>query len=154
MKWVVSRVIKMMTTFSSLNTVTNVNFLGCLNLAWHIFFVPHSGWARVKWDFCFQLISNSKVYLRPLSSTLSQNPSLVQSSVVQQHKQPTLLPAVRSFQTTPVTRDIDSAAKFIGAGAATVGVAGSGQYRVDCCTFCCCPLAQIREWFANVKCMF
>ncbi|CAH1381314.1 hypothetical protein MTP99_005316 [Tenebrio molitor] len=72
------------------------------------------------------LISNSKVYLRPLSSTLSQNPSLVQSSVVQQHKQPTLLPAVRSFQTTPVTRDIDSAAKFIGAGAATVGVAGSG----------------------------
>lgn len=37
-----------------------------------------------------------------------------------------LLPAVRSFQTTAVTRDIDSAAKFIGAGAATVGVAGSG----------------------------
>ena len=38
-----------------------------------------------------------------------------------------LLPQVRSFQTTPVTRDIDSAAKFIGAGAATVGVAGSGK---------------------------
>ncbi|KAJ8889395.1 hypothetical protein PR048_008894 [Dryococelus australis] len=35
------------------------------------------------------------------------------------------LPAVRNFQTTAVTRDIDSAAKFIGAGAATVGVAGS-----------------------------
>ncbi|KAJ3641139.1 hypothetical protein Zmor_027657 [Zophobas morio] len=72
------------------------------------------------------LISNSKVYLRPISTALSQNTSLVQSPVVQQHKQPTLLPAVRSFQTTPVTRDIDSAAKFIGAGAATVGVAGSG----------------------------
>ncbi|XP_064214122.1 ATP synthase lipid-binding protein, mitochondrial-like isoform X2 [Tribolium castaneum] len=72
------------------------------------------------------LISNSKVYLRPLSTALSQNPSLVQSPVVQQHKQATLLPAVRSFQTTPVSRDIDSAAKFIGAGAATVGVAGSG----------------------------
>jgi hypothetical protein len=37
------------------------------------------------------------------------------------------LPAVRNFQTTAVTRDIDSAAKFIGAGAATVGVAGSGM---------------------------
>ncbi|XP_064214057.1 uncharacterized protein LOC107398774 [Tribolium castaneum] len=73
------------------------------------------------------LISNSKVYLRPLSTALSQNPSLVQSPVVQQHKQATLLPAVRSFQTTPVSRDIDSAAKFIGAGAATVGVAGSGS---------------------------
>lgn len=38
------------------------------------------------------------------------------------------LPAVRNFQTTAVTRDIDSAAKFIGAGAATVGVAGSGMH--------------------------
>ncbi|EFA05297.1 hypothetical protein TcasGA2_TC015454 [Tribolium castaneum] len=73
------------------------------------------------------LISNSKVYLWPLSTALSQNPSLVQSPVVQQHKQATLLPAVRSFQTTPVSRDIDSADKFIGAGAATVGVAGSGS---------------------------
>lgn len=33
---------------------------------------------------------------------------------------------VRSLQTTATTRDIDSAAKFIGAGAATVGAAGSG----------------------------
>jgi len=32
----------------------------------------------------------------------------------------------RFLHTTPVVRDIDSAAKFIGAGAATVGVAGSG----------------------------
>jgi len=38
------------------------------------------------------------------------------------------LPIVRSFQTSTVSRDIDSAAKFIGAGAATVGVAGSGMY--------------------------
>ena len=34
--------------------------------------------------------------------------------------------AMRSFQTSAVSRDIDTAAKFIGAGAATVGVAGSG----------------------------
>uniref|UniRef100_A0A182KA43 ATPase protein 9 n=1 Tax=Anopheles christyi TaxID=43041 RepID=A0A182KA43_9DIPT len=33
---------------------------------------------------------------------------------------------IRSFQTSTACRDIDSAAKFIGAGAATVGVAGSG----------------------------
>lgn len=34
------------------------------------------------------------------------------------------------FQTSAVQRDIDSAAKFIGAGAATVGVAGSGDISV------------------------
>lgn len=34
--------------------------------------------------------------------------------------------AVQTLHTTPIQRDIDSAAKFIGAGAATVGVAGSG----------------------------
>jgi len=72
------------------------------------------------------LISNSKSYLRPLSSVVCQNQSLVQSPIVQKNSNPTLLPAIRSFQTSPVTRDIDSAAKFIGAGAATVGVAGSG----------------------------
>ncbi|XP_059822689.1 ATP synthase F(0) complex subunit C3, mitochondrial-like [Hemitrygon akajei] len=32
----------------------------------------------------------------------------------------------RDFQTSATTQDIDTAAKFIGAGAATVGVAGSG----------------------------
>lgn len=32
----------------------------------------------------------------------------------------------RGLQTSAIHRDIDSAAKFIGAGAATVGVAGSG----------------------------
>lgn len=38
--------------------------------------------------------------------------------------------AVRSFQTSAVQRDTDSAAKFIGAGAATVGVAGSGKFAI------------------------
>ncbi|NXH41498.1 AT5G1 synthase, partial [Dicaeum eximium] len=32
----------------------------------------------------------------------------------------------RQLRSTAVSRDIDTAAKFIGAGAATVGVAGSG----------------------------
>jgi len=72
------------------------------------------------------LISNSKQYLRPLSSVVCQSQSLVQNPNVPKQHVPALLPAIRSFQTTPVTRDIDSAAKFIGAGAATVGVAGSG----------------------------
>jgi F-type H+-transporting ATPase subunit c len=33
---------------------------------------------------------------------------------------------MRQFQTSSIQRDIDQAAKYIGAGAATVGVAGSG----------------------------
>ncbi len=33
---------------------------------------------------------------------------------------------IRTFQTSAVQRDIDQAAKYIGAGAATVGVAGAG----------------------------
>merc|ERR1712045_296 len=36
------------------------------------------------------------------------------------------LSQARAMQTTTVKSDIDSAAKFIGAGVATVGVAGSG----------------------------
>lgn len=56
---------------------------------------------------------------------------------VQPVQQPKVLPRItfassiisqlpRSLHTSAVTKDIDSAAKFIGAGAATVGVAGSG----------------------------
>jgi F-type H+-transporting ATPase subunit c len=37
-----------------------------------------------------------------------------------------LFSQIRQLQTTAVQRDIDQAAKYIGAGAATVGVAGSG----------------------------
>jgi len=39
---------------------------------------------------------------------------------------PLLALACRGFQTSSQVQDVDSAAKFIGAGAATVGVAGSG----------------------------
>merc|ERR1712119_279185 len=46
-------------------------------------------------------------------------------SVLQRLAQPSVA-AVRSLQTTNANKDIDSAAKFIGAGAATVRVAGSG----------------------------
>ncbi|XP_022709496.1 ATP synthase lipid-binding protein, mitochondrial-like [Varroa jacobsoni] len=57
------------------------------------------------------------------------------TTVQQQRKQITIAPMssvfgtlapIRPLHTSIVSRDIDSAAKFIGAGAATVGVAGSG----------------------------
>ncbi|KAF5301813.1 hypothetical protein FQA39_LY10598 [Lamprigera yunnana] len=73
-------------------------------------------------------MSSSKTSLRALSSTINHSSQLLVTSpaLQQQTQKPILLPAIRGFQTTAVTRDIDSAAKFIGAGAATVGVAGSG----------------------------
>lgn len=83
------------------------------------------------------LASGSQAYIRPLScSVVSDRASLLhsqttQSSLVpasnflQTSISPSLLP-VNRFQTSAVQRDIDSAGKFIGAGAATVGVAGSG----------------------------
>lgn len=73
-----------------------------------------------------QVVNGTKAYLRPLSSAvISQSQTLA----AQNTSSVALLPQVRCFQTSPVTRDIDSAAKFIGAGAATVGVAGSGKCR-------------------------
>lgn len=71
------------------------------------------------------MVNGTKAYLRPISSAvISQSQSLA----AQNTTPIALLPQIRSFQTSPVTRDIDSAAKFIGAGAATVGVAGSGKF--------------------------
>jgi len=70
------------------------------------------------------LMSSSRGGLiRPLSSTLS---STCQSSVVIPSTSTTTLSQTRFISTSMVRKDIDSAAKFIGAGAATVGVAGSG----------------------------
>lgn len=69
--------------------------------------------------------------IRPAAQILASS----QSSAVQQQQQVTVAPVssvfgtlapIRPLHTTAVSRDIDSAAKFIGAGAATVGVAGSG----------------------------
>ncbi|XP_065573178.1 uncharacterized protein LOC136035357 isoform X2 [Artemia franciscana] len=59
----------------------------------------------------------SQAYLRPVSSAVLSQKVIVEAPVATQ---------ARSLQTSAVQRDIDSAAKFIGAGAATVGVAGSG----------------------------
>merc|ERR1711890_35963 len=66
----------------------------------------------------------ARISFRPLTSNLAAK------------SRPTILPTMTamvpytgqssSFHTSVATRDIEQAAKFIGAGAATVGVAGSG----------------------------
>lgn len=61
----------------------------------------------------------SRSFSRPLSVLANQQQNILENKVNQTQ-------SVRSLQTSLVRRDIDSAAKFIGAGAATVGVAGSG----------------------------
>ncbi|XP_061510467.1 ATP synthase lipid-binding protein, mitochondrial-like isoform X2 [Anopheles gambiae] len=69
-------------------------------------------------------ISGANVHIRPICSFMTterQSPAGRNTTT-----SVGLLPSIRSFQTGTASRDIDSAAKFIGAGAATVGVAGSG----------------------------
>lgn len=71
------------------------------------------------------LISTARMTaMRPLSSGIASSSAFTQQTPATSSM--SLLPAARQFQTSAVSRDIDSAAKFIGAGAATVGVAGSG----------------------------
>lgn len=62
-------------------------------------------------------------------------------------------PIIRSFQTSTMSRDIDSAAKFIGAGAATVGVAGSGKQIVVDFIRCheCITVTNCTSPFHNLK---
>ncbi|XP_004716931.2 ATP synthase F(0) complex subunit C2, mitochondrial isoform X1 [Echinops telfairi] len=73
--------------------------------------------------------STSQLLSRPLSVLVQKRPETLSderfSSLTAPRSQTSLVPS-RSFQTSTVSRDIDTAAKFIGAGAATVGVAGSG----------------------------
>jgi len=88
--------------------------------------------------------NGSLVLARPLSSAVCSRPLHQQSipsttnlsayqslfSPVPSAKalslQSVLSTQLRLFQTGAISRDIDQAAKYIGAGAATVGVAGSG----------------------------
>ena len=64
---------------------------------------------------------------RPVLSAISCNgPQLNGQTMTSNDKQMVCLQVLRSVHSSGVQRDIDSAAKFIGAGAATVGVAGSG----------------------------
>jgi len=63
----------------------------------------------------------SRSFARPLSSLAANNQQIVLEKKANTQIQPS-----RALQTSLMRKDIDSAAKFIGAGAATVGVAGSG----------------------------
>jgi len=83
---------------------------------------------------CLSVLTRSA--LRPLGSTAvvkqEQQPIAAYSGIsALSHVSKTtpvssLLSQIRSLQTSAVQRDIDQAARYIGAGAATVGVAGSG----------------------------
>merc|ERR1719354_427728 len=72
--------------------------------------------------------AGSRALYRPLSASVISRPDAktgeVSAPLIPQS--PMSQVALRGFQTSSVSRDIDTAAKFIGAGAATVGVAGSG----------------------------
>uniref|UniRef100_G1KXZ3 ATP synthase lipid-binding protein n=1 Tax=Anolis carolinensis TaxID=28377 RepID=G1KXZ3_ANOCA len=73
---------------------------------------------------------SSRVFYRPISATVLSRPevSTGEGSIPfltgTQNNGSQL--ALREFQTSAISRDIDTAIKFIGASAATVGVAGSG----------------------------
>lgn len=81
------------------------------------------------------MMSFSRGAVRPLSSALNGSLNNHSTSSINNDKLASSSPftsqlgtymAIRSLQTSSPRYDIDSAAKFIGAGAATVGVAGSG----------------------------
>ncbi|XP_062975697.1 ATP synthase F(0) complex subunit C2, mitochondrial [Elgaria multicarinata webbii] len=75
------------------------------------------------------LVKNcSRLFCRPISASVLNRPEArMDEPRCISAAQNELLPVLRrAFQTSTVSRDIDTAAKFIGAGAATVGVAGSG----------------------------
>lgn len=70
--------------------------------------------------------------LRPLANTVvaqKESQPIAAYSGISSSMSPvntSFLSQIRNFQTSVVQRDIDQAARYIGAGAATVGVAGSG----------------------------
>ncbi|XP_036596190.1 ATP synthase F(0) complex subunit C2, mitochondrial-like [Trichosurus vulpecula] len=73
--------------------------------------------------------SSSQMLSRPLTAVVVKWPEVQTDenlSILAASGPLTSLVPRCGFQTSTVSRDIDTAAKFIGAGAATVGVAGSG----------------------------
>nr|ACI68203.1 ATP synthase lipid-binding protein, mitochondrial precursor [Salmo salar] len=72
--------------------------------------------------------AGSRALYRPLSASVLSRPDVrtgeASTAFVSQNAFSQV--PLRGFQTSAMSRDIDTAAKFIGAGTATVGVAGSG----------------------------
>ncbi|XP_078222122.1 ATP synthase F(0) complex subunit C2, mitochondrial-like [Callithrix jacchus] len=76
-----------------------------------------------------QLEMRGQLLSRPLSTVFLKRPETLTDespSRLAVSRPLTSFVSSRSFQTSAISRDIDTAAKFIRAGAATVGVAGSG----------------------------
>ncbi|XP_051045049.1 ATP synthase F(0) complex subunit C2, mitochondrial-like [Phodopus roborovskii] len=73
--------------------------------------------------------STSQLLSRPLSAVELNRPETWTDEGFSSLAAPRLTSLIlsHSFQTSIISRDIGTAAKFIGAGAATVGVAGSGD---------------------------
>ncbi|KAG7459600.1 ATP synthase F(0) complex subunit C1, mitochondrial [Megalops cyprinoides] len=72
------------------------------------------------------LRGGSRVLARPVSVSVFNRPEARSDKALLPVSEASALQVTRGFQMSAVSRDIDTAAKFIGAGAATVGVAGSG----------------------------
>uniref|UniRef100_A0A8C7WM55 ATP synthase lipid-binding protein n=1 Tax=Oryzias sinensis TaxID=183150 RepID=A0A8C7WM55_9TELE len=72
--------------------------------------------------------AGSRALYRPMSASVLSSNCISHAclSVAVMPQSPLTQVTLRGFQTSAISRDIDTAAKFIGAGAATVGVAGSG----------------------------
>ncbi|CAI9570865.1 unnamed protein product [Staurois parvus] len=73
--------------------------------------------------------AGSRALYRPISASVLSRPEVRTGegkNTLSGTQNPCTQLVLRAFQTSAVSRDIDTAAKFIGAGAATVGVAGSG----------------------------
>ncbi|XP_072274476.1 ATP synthase F(0) complex subunit C3, mitochondrial [Pyxicephalus adspersus] len=73
--------------------------------------------------------AGSRALYRPISASVLSRPEVRTAegnTLLSGTQNPCTQLVLRGFQTSAVSRDIDTAAKFIGAGAATVGVAGSG----------------------------
>ncbi|XP_044522425.1 ATP synthase F(0) complex subunit C3, mitochondrial [Gracilinanus agilis] len=73
--------------------------------------------------------AGSRIAYRPISAAVLSRPEVRtgEGNTVSNGAQNRVSQlALREFQTSAISRDVDTAAKFIGAGAATVGVAGSG----------------------------
>ncbi|XP_060022008.1 ATP synthase F(0) complex subunit C2, mitochondrial isoform X1 [Lagenorhynchus albirostris] len=98
---------------------------------------PATALQHLKMYACAKFISTSSLIRRTspllnrsLSAVVLKRPETLtdesHSSLAAPRPLTTSLIPSRSFQTSVISRDIDTAAKFIGAGAATVGVAGSG----------------------------
>ncbi|XP_059545488.1 ATP synthase F(0) complex subunit C2, mitochondrial-like [Myotis daubentonii] len=85
-------------------------------------------YARTKFVSTRSLVRGTSRLSRSLSAVVLERPETLTDESFSGLAAPrplTSLISSRRFQTSAISRDSDTAAKFIGAGAATVGVAGS-----------------------------